>query len=73
MKEKQDKIKSNKKRVKRKQDKIKGSKKHIKRKQDKIKGSRKHMKRKNPKNKKYSSWSPVDLQPTQCKGSRAYS
>jgi len=59
--------------MKDKQDKIKGSKKCMKRKQDKIKGSRKHIKRKKLENKKWSSWSLVNLQPSQCKGGKAHS
>ena len=52
---------------KKKQNKIKSGRKQVKRKQDKIKSHRKHMKMKKPKNEKWSSWSPVNLQPNQCK------
>ena len=55
-----------------KQEKIKSGRKHVKRKQEKIKNYRKRIKKKKPKNGKWSSWSPIDLQLSQCKGSRAH-
>ena len=55
-----------------KQEKIISGRKHVKRKQEKIKNRKKRIKKKKPKNGKWSSWSPVDLQLSQCKGGRAH-
>ena len=55
-----------------KQEKIKSGSKYVKRKQDKIKNQRKRMKKKKPKNGKWGSWSPIDLQLSQYKGGRAH-